>query len=157
MAANRKGIGLTTLKRACNSTTNTRTKYILGGLHGSKPGLMCGLHAPSWARLYCHVVRRNHSVSTAAATSMFIAICCIASTSMFTAICCIPFHPPPHHLFTYSLYKSSISIKRGRHLAVVLGRSGKWGQRPAMALLGMTVLGLAFQFLPSLVNLMHAA
>ena len=29
MAANRKGIGLTTLKHACNSTTNTRTKYIL--------------------------------------------------------------------------------------------------------------------------------
>ena len=27
-AANRKGIGLTTLKRACNSTTNTRTKYM---------------------------------------------------------------------------------------------------------------------------------
>ena len=29
MAANRKGIGPTTLKRACNSTTNTRTKYLL--------------------------------------------------------------------------------------------------------------------------------
>ena len=27
-AANRKGIGPTTLKRACNSTTNTRTKYL---------------------------------------------------------------------------------------------------------------------------------
>ena len=33
MAANRKGIGLTTLKRACNSTTNTRTKYLLVVMH----------------------------------------------------------------------------------------------------------------------------
>ena len=32
-AANRKGIGLTTLKRACNSTTNTRTKYLLVVMH----------------------------------------------------------------------------------------------------------------------------
>ena len=28
MAANRKGIGPTTLKRTCNSTTNTHTKYL---------------------------------------------------------------------------------------------------------------------------------
>ena len=33
MAANRKGIGPTTLKRACNSTTNTRTKYLLIVMH----------------------------------------------------------------------------------------------------------------------------
>ena len=33
MAANRKGIGLTTLKRACNSTTNTHTKYLLVVMH----------------------------------------------------------------------------------------------------------------------------
>ena len=33
MAANRKGIGPTTLKRACNSTTNTCTKYILVVMH----------------------------------------------------------------------------------------------------------------------------
>ena len=33
MAANRKGIGLTTLKRACNSTTNARTKYLLVVMH----------------------------------------------------------------------------------------------------------------------------
>ena len=32
-AANRKGIGPTTLKRACNSTTNTRTKYLLVVMH----------------------------------------------------------------------------------------------------------------------------
>ena len=32
-AANRKGIGLTTLKHACNSTTNTRTKYLLVVMH----------------------------------------------------------------------------------------------------------------------------
>ena len=32
-AANRKGIGTTTLKRACNSTTNTRTKYLLIFMH----------------------------------------------------------------------------------------------------------------------------
>ena len=32
-AANRKGIGLTTLKRACNSTTNTCTKYLLVVMH----------------------------------------------------------------------------------------------------------------------------
>ena len=33
MAANRKGIGPTTLKHACNSTTNTRTKYLLVVMH----------------------------------------------------------------------------------------------------------------------------
>ena len=33
MAANRKGIGPTTLKRACNSTTNARTKYLLVVVH----------------------------------------------------------------------------------------------------------------------------
>ena len=33
MAANRKGIGPTTLKRACNSTTNERTKYLLIVMH----------------------------------------------------------------------------------------------------------------------------
>ena len=33
MAANRKCIGPTTLKRACNSTTNTRTKYLLVVMH----------------------------------------------------------------------------------------------------------------------------
>ena len=33
MAANRKGIGLTTLKHACNSTTNTRTKYLSVVMH----------------------------------------------------------------------------------------------------------------------------
>ena len=33
MAANRKGIGPTTLKRACNSTTNTCTKYLLVVMH----------------------------------------------------------------------------------------------------------------------------
>ena len=33
MAANRKGIGLTTLKRACNSTTNTHTKYLSVAMH----------------------------------------------------------------------------------------------------------------------------
>ena len=33
MVANRKGIGPTTLKRACNSTTNTRTKYLLVVMH----------------------------------------------------------------------------------------------------------------------------
>ena len=33
MAANRKGIGPTTLKRGCNSTTNTRTKYLLLVMH----------------------------------------------------------------------------------------------------------------------------
>ena len=33
MAANRKGIGPTTLKRAYNSTTNTRTKYLLIVMH----------------------------------------------------------------------------------------------------------------------------
>ena len=33
MAANRKGIGPTTLIRACNSTTNTRTKYLLVVIH----------------------------------------------------------------------------------------------------------------------------
>ena len=58
--------------------------------------------------------------------------------------------PPPVCL-------TCLGVSLGRHLAVVLGRSGKWGQCPATALLGMTVLGLAFQFPPSLVNLMHAA
>ena len=33
MAAKRKGIGPTTLKRACNSTTNTCTKYLLVVMH----------------------------------------------------------------------------------------------------------------------------
>ena len=33
MAANRNGIGPTTLKRACNSTTNTCTKYLLVVIH----------------------------------------------------------------------------------------------------------------------------
>ena len=33
MAANRKGVGPTTLKRACNSTTNTCTKYLLLVMH----------------------------------------------------------------------------------------------------------------------------
>ena len=33
MAANRKGIGPTTLKRACNSTANTCTKYLLVVMH----------------------------------------------------------------------------------------------------------------------------
>ena len=33
MAANRKGIGPTTLKHACNSTTNTCTKYLLVVMH----------------------------------------------------------------------------------------------------------------------------
>ena len=33
MAANRKGIGPTTLKHACNSTTNTRTKYLSVVMH----------------------------------------------------------------------------------------------------------------------------
>ena len=33
MAANRKGIGLTMLKRACNSTTNTHTKYFSVVMH----------------------------------------------------------------------------------------------------------------------------
>ena len=33
MAANRKGIGPTTLKCACNSTTNTCTKYLLVVMH----------------------------------------------------------------------------------------------------------------------------
>ena len=32
-------------------------RALMGGLRGSKAGLMCGLRAPSWARLYCHVVR----------------------------------------------------------------------------------------------------
>ena len=33
MAANRNGIGPTMLKRACNSTTNTRTKYLSVAMH----------------------------------------------------------------------------------------------------------------------------
>ena len=33
MAANRKGIGPTMLKRSCNSTTNTCTKYLLVVMH----------------------------------------------------------------------------------------------------------------------------
>ena len=33
IAANRKGIGPTTLKRACNSTTNTHTKYLSVVMH----------------------------------------------------------------------------------------------------------------------------
>ena len=33
MAANRKGIGPTMLKRACYSTTNTRTKYLSVVMH----------------------------------------------------------------------------------------------------------------------------
>ena len=54
MTANRKGIGPTTLKHACNSTTNTCTKYLLVVMHKT----LCSV----WLTF---VWRENKTVQTA--------------------------------------------------------------------------------------------
>ena len=58
MAANRKGIGPTTLKHACNSTTNTRTKYLLVVMHKT----LCSVQN-------CPIVLKNSSSSSSSSSS----------------------------------------------------------------------------------------
>ena len=69
MAANRKGIGRTTLKHACNSTTNTRTKYLLVVMHKT--------HSSVWLTFVrrenetvqnCTIVLKNSSSSSSYVT-----------------------------------------------------------------------------------------
>ena len=67
MAANRKGIGLTTLKRACNSTTNTRTKYLSVVMHKT----LCSIwltfvrrenETVQTARLFLRILHHHHHI-----------------------------------------------------------------------------------------------
>ena len=72
MAANRKGIGPKTLKRACNSTTNTRTKYLLVVMHKT----LCSVWLTFVRRenetvQNCPIVLKNSSSSSSSSSSYY--------------------------------------------------------------------------------------
>ena len=65
MAANRKGIGPTTLKRACNSTTNTRTKYLLVVMHKTLCSIwLTFIRRENETDQNCPIVLKNSSSSS---------------------------------------------------------------------------------------------
>ena len=72
MVANRKSIGPTTLKRACNSTTNTRTKYLLVVIHKT----LCSVWLTFVRRenetvQNCPIVLKNSSSSSSSSSSSY--------------------------------------------------------------------------------------
>ena len=86
MAANRKGIGLTTLKRACNSTTNTHTKYLLVVMHKT----LCSVWLTFVRRenktvQNCPIVLKNSSSSSSSSLLLFL-ICCNSQTTQATEL-----------------------------------------------------------------------
>ena len=72
MAANRKGIGLTTLKHACNSTTNTRTKYLLVVMHKTLCSVwLTFVRRENEAVQNCPIVLKNSSSSSSSSSSYY--------------------------------------------------------------------------------------